>query len=88
MRGAHKTPPGFVRENDVVDVNYSDRLREVGILHDTAQTAAQKVNEVWDRVEPWWGKGKIQVVREMLCQAYAHTSNTWWLEWARNPWRL
>lgn len=58
-----------------------DRLREVGILHDTPESAAQKVNDIWDDVDGWWDRADIRRTRAVICNKYARTSPQWLPEW-------
>ena len=55
---------------------YFDRLREVGILHDTPESAAKKVASVWDDVESWWDLREVQEAREFFCNRYARISTS------------
>ena len=47
--------------------HYYDLLIEVGIFHSSAESAAQKVNEIWDDVSSWWGKDDVQKARKEFC---------------------
>jgi putative transferase (TIGR04331 family) len=59
-----------------------NRLREVGILHDTVDSAAQLINEIYDDVQRWWQRQEVQEARAAFCYLYAKTSNTWIKDWA------
>jgi putative transferase (TIGR04331 family) len=50
--------------------HYYDLLIEVGIFHSSAESAAQKVNEIWDDVQGWWGKGVVQEARRVFCDQF------------------
>jgi len=50
-------------------------LVQVGIVHLTPESAAQKINEIWDNVDSWWRSGEIQNARREFCSQYARTSN-------------
>ena len=41
-------------------IPYFNKLREVGIFHDTPQSAAQHVNEIWEDVNLWWESDAVQ----------------------------
>ncbi len=56
-------------------------LKHVGILHDTPESAALKVNEIWDDVEGWWQSNDIQEVRKAFSYKYARTSDNWLEKW-------
>jgi len=53
---------------------YYQLLVDAGIVHLTAESVAQKVNEVWDDVDDWWGQGDVQDAREKFCTRYARKS--------------
>jgi putative transferase (TIGR04331 family) len=54
-------------------IPYFDRLKEVGIFHETPESAAAKVAEVWGDVPGWWNQEKIQEAREYFCHRFART---------------
>ena len=58
------------------------RLREVGILHDTVDSAVQLIDEIYDDVQKWWEGPELQEARVMFCNSYAKTSDTWIKDWA------
>ena len=58
------------------------RLREVGILHDTVDSAAQLIDEIYDDVQKWWQGPELQDARVMFCNSYAKSSDTWIKDWA------
>ena len=41
-------------------IPYFNKLREVGIFHDTPESAAQHVNEIWEDVNLWWESDAVQ----------------------------
>ena len=53
---------------------YYQLLVDAGIVHLTAESVAQKVNEVWGDVDGWWGQGDVQDAREKFCARYARQS--------------
>ncbi len=53
---------------------YYQLLADVGIIHFSAISAAEKINEIWDNVENWWDQGKLQKAREKFCKRYAKKS--------------
>jgi putative transferase (TIGR04331 family) len=55
---------------------YYQLLVDVGIIHLTPESVAQKVNEVWPDVEGWWGKRDVQSARKDFCEQYAKTTDT------------
>jgi putative transferase (TIGR04331 family) len=50
---------------------YFDRLQEVGIFHETPESAAAKVVEVWDDIYHWWHQSKIQEARLYFCNRFS-----------------
>ena len=54
---------------------YFDRLKHVGILHHTSESAASKIAEIWDDVEGWWYQDEIQKVRCEFCEQFAFTTD-------------
>ncbi len=60
---------------------YYDELRDVGILHDTPESAARHINKVWNKVDSWWTKQDTQNVRIKFCDQYAKTSDNWLNLW-------
>jgi putative transferase (TIGR04331 family) len=53
---------------------YFDRLQEVGIFHETPESAAAKVVEVWDDIYNWWHQSKIQEARLYFCNRFSRMS--------------
>lgn len=53
---------------------YYQLLVNAGIVHLTAESAAAKVNEVWDDVTSWWMQLSVQEARKQFCDRYARVS--------------
>ncbi len=53
-------------------VPYFDRLKQVGILHETPESAAAHVSAVWDDVEAWWLSPAVQYALEGFKARYCH----------------
>ena len=51
---------------------YFDQLKEVGIFHETSESAAVHVAKVWDDVGGWWNQPAVQEARRSFCKQYAH----------------
>lgn len=60
---------------------YFDRLRLVGILHDTPESAAAKVNEIYEDPITWWNQPAVQEAKNQFCKQFARTSESWLKEW-------
>ncbi|MBF0340501.1 MAG: transferase [Magnetococcales bacterium] len=50
---------------------FFDRLKSVGIFHDTPESAAKQMTEIWDDVDAWWQSELVQCVRREFCERYA-----------------
>ena len=51
---------------------YFEKLKSIGIFHDTPESAAQQMVAVWDDVSGWWESAAVQLVRREFCERYAH----------------
>jgi putative transferase (TIGR04331 family) len=60
---------------------YYELLRNVGILADTPEQAAELVVLHWEDMGSWWESEKVQDARKEFCEQYARTE--------KNPiWKL
>lgn len=50
-------------------------LVDVGIVHFSSESAAEKINEVWDNIDDWWNRSDVQKARKLYCAQYARTSS-------------
>lgn len=55
-------------------IPYYNLLISVGIVHLTPESAALKINSVWDDVYKWWKSSEVQSARKIFCSEYARTS--------------
>lgn len=53
---------------------YYQLLADVGIIHLTPESIAQKVNAVWSDVDAWWMQDNLQDARKFFCNQYARPS--------------
>jgi putative transferase (TIGR04331 family) len=51
-----------------------DVLIGAGIFHETPQSAASKVNEIYQDVQSWWMSAETQRVRKIFCDQFCNTS--------------
>ncbi len=51
---------------------YFEKLKSVGIYHDTPESAARQLVTIWNDVSGWWESAQIQTVRKEFCENYAH----------------
>lgn len=50
---------------------YFDRLKQAGIFHENAESAAAKAAEVWGDVAGWWDQPEVQEARSYFCERFA-----------------
>jgi putative transferase (TIGR04331 family) len=50
---------------------YFERLKKVGIFHETPESAAQHMALIWDNVTSWWNSEEVQTAREQFCYRYS-----------------
>lgn len=50
---------------------YLEKLKSVGIYHDTPERAAQQMAAVWHDVTGWWQSAEVQAARQVFCERYA-----------------
>ena len=50
---------------------YYDQLISSGILHDSPESAARKVEEIWHDVELWWESQELQTARKHFCSKFS-----------------
>ncbi|MCL0045581.1 LIC12162 family protein [Nitrospinaceae bacterium] len=60
---------------------YLDDLRRLKILHDTPESAAEFVNEIYEDPLAWWMSLETQQVKDKFCYLFARTSKNWLKEW-------
>lgn len=53
---------------------YYKYLADMGIVHFSSTSAAQKVNTVWDNIDAWWMSSEIQDIRKQFCDKFARQS--------------
>ena len=57
-----------------VSMPYFHELKEVGIFHTTPESAAEKLNSIWDDIPSWWESSSVQNARKNYCSQYASLS--------------
>lgn len=60
---------------------YFDDLRRSGIFHESPESAAAKVNEIYQDPLSWWMSPEVQEAKNKFCRQFAHTSEKWIGEW-------
>ena len=54
---------------------FYDELIIIGILHDSPESAAKKIDEIWNDVESWWESKEIQNARINFCSRFSREVN-------------
>jgi putative transferase (TIGR04331 family) len=65
-----------------------DDMVRAGIFHNSAESAARKVNEIYEDPMSWWLSLEIQEVRSRFCDRFARTSPNWLSEWKKELFRI
>lgn len=50
---------------------FYEMLREVSIIVDTPEQAAEWVSKHWEQLDVWWGSSRLQRIRAIFCDEYA-----------------
>ena len=53
-------------------IPYYAELKQVGIFHDTPESAAAHVNKIWDDVDSWWTSVEVQGVVAKFTKQYCY----------------
>lgn len=53
-------------------IPYFEKLKSVGIFHETPKSAAQQIALIWNDVSGWWESDMVQSVRQEFCEQYAY----------------
>lgn len=61
---------------------YFELLRDAGILYKSPESAAKKVNEIYNDPLSWWQNPEVQKAKDEFCNQFARTSKNWRKEWA------
>lgn len=46
-------------------------LRNAGIFHETPQSAANHISNIWDDISGWWNSDEVQNARRLFCAEYS-----------------
>jgi len=60
---------------------YFDDMVQAGVFHDNPESAAKKVNEVYEDPMTWWLSTEVQEVKNRFCHRFARTSPNWLSKW-------
>lgn len=64
-------------------VKWYEKLKVAGILHDGAESAANKINSVYRDPMSWWQQEEVKKARKEFCDHYAMTNDNWLDLWAK-----
>ncbi|MBK8402066.1 MAG: transferase [Propionivibrio sp.] len=56
--------------------SYYEALQRAGIIQSSAESAARKIEEIWNDIPSWWASKEIQSARRKFCGRYAVTTRT------------
>jgi putative transferase (TIGR04331 family) len=62
---------------------YFTLLRKADVLFQDPESAAEKVNEIYDKPLEWWSSFEVQTARNDFCRRYAYASKDWLKIWAK-----
>lgn len=51
---------------------YFEKLKSVGIFHETPESAANQMTTVWDDVADWWESDEVQNVLHQFCDRFSY----------------
>jgi putative transferase (TIGR04331 family) len=51
---------------------YFELLKSVNIFHETPESAANHMMEIWDDIPAWWESKSVQHNRKQFCDRYSH----------------
>jgi len=61
--------------------NDHELLYKVGVFHKSPESAANKINQIYQDPLSWWLSPEIQKAREKYCLRYAWTNKNWRATW-------
>lgn len=61
---------------------YFKALQNVGVFHDSPESAAAMLNKVAANPTEWWESEDVQAARKLYCDTYTRTSDHWLKEWS------
>ena len=61
---------------------YFNLLKQVGILYDSPEQAALKLNQIYNDPNEWWFSSSVQNARKIFINRFALTDKNWLNIWA------
>jgi putative transferase (TIGR04331 family) len=52
---------------------FFELLKEVGIYHETPESAAEQINKIWGTIDNWWFDSSTQLARLKFCEKFAYS---------------
>ena len=62
-------------------VAFYQQLFEAGILHESPESAAEKVNEIYQHPWEWWTHPRVQKAKQNFCKRFANKTSDWLNIW-------
>ena len=56
-------------------IPYYKLLIDVGILHESPESAAEHIKKYWDNIDEWWESEGVQNARKVFCNQYARQAD-------------
>ena len=53
---------------------YFELIKEVGIFHETPESAANHIIKIWDNVDKWWTSKPVSDAVNQFCERFSKTS--------------
>ena len=53
---------------------YFEQLKEVGVFHETPESAAKHITKIWDNVDDWWTSKSVATALNYFCENYNKTN--------------
>lgn len=50
------------------------KLVDAGIVHFSAKSVADKINEIWNNIDDWWLQDNVQNIKNEFCEIYSKNS--------------
>ena len=67
---------------------YFELLLKANIIFYSGLETAEKVNEIWDNVDKWWGQKDVVNARNLWVNKFAHANINWRIKWIKTLWKL
>jgi putative transferase (TIGR04331 family) len=74
-------PSKFIMRSDVLPL--LDELKNVGVLHESPESAASMINQIFNDPLSWWMQESVQKAKDKFCNRFAKISKNWIGEWKK-----